>query len=588
MNNVIHALPVVLAAWILLGCASTNDVDEHRQISAQLVSDVGQDQDVDQKSDVASTAGTSDLTAQGFSEEVLYQLLVAEFAGQRGNAQLAVRNYLEVAQRSRDPQIAERATRIAVFGGDEDRALEAAKLWKEIEPSSREANQVYALLLVRTGRTDEAVAELKSQLSGAQGSLAEELHQIADVLGREKAGVEVMERLIKGHEDNPDVLFALAEFLTHTGDLERAKPLLERVVAMDPRNIRAAVLYASVLQTTGETEQSLAILSQALEDNPDARELRLAYARLLVGAKQYDKALAQFQQLSEQTPDDEGILYALGLLFLQREQPEAARTQFNRLLELDKRVEAAHYYLGQLAELEDSPDAAMQYYAKVGHGEHYLAAQIRYAVLLGQQEGIAQAQQFLRGLSQSNPEEATRLRRAEAEILIEAGRLEEAMAIYNDALAENPDDTELLYARAMLAEKMGRLDILEADLREILTQDPDNADALNALGYTLADRTDRHQEALELITRALNLKPHDYYILDSMGWVLYRMGRYEEAVEHLRRAMAVNEDPEVAAHLGEVLWMMGNKEAARNVWEKALRSTPEDERLLEVMERFGQ
>lgn len=217
-----------------------------------------------------------------------------------------------------------------------------------------------------------------------------------------------------------------------------------------------------------------------------------------------------------------------------------------------------------------------------------MGAQIRYAVLLGQQAGVEQAQHFLHALSQKSPQESIRLRRAEAEILIEAERLEQAMAVYNEALAAHPGDTELLYARAMLAEKIDRLDILEGDLRAILMQDPDNADALNALGYTLADRTDRHQEALELITRALSLKPHDYYILDSMGWVLYRMGRYEEAIKHLRRALAVNEDPEVAAHLGEVLWMMGNKKAARSVWQKALQSTPEDQGLLEVMRRFSE
>jgi tetratricopeptide (TPR) repeat protein len=207
-------------------------------------------------------------------------------------------------------------------------------------------------------------------------------------------------------------------------------------------------------------------------------------------------------------------------------------------------------------------------------------------VVLSKQGQIDEGLEKIRNIQTTNPTDRVILIQAESEILTEAERLDEAMAVYNKALADN-NDPDLLYSRAMLAEKMGRLDALENDLKTILTDDPDNAQALNALGYTLADRTDRYQEAYELISRALELNPDDFYVLDSMGWVLYRLGRLDEAVVHLRRALEIRNDPEVAAHLGEVLWVIGDKQAARKIWDTALQDTPDDARLLKVINRFN-
>ena len=186
-----------------------------------------------------------------------------------------------------------------------------------------------------------------------------------------------------------------------------------------------------------------------------------------------------------------------------------------------------------------------------------------------------------------NQPEAVRVYRSEAEILVRKDRLMDAMSVYDVALQEFPENNDLLYARAMLAEKLNMLDVLERDLRDVLSREPNNADALNALGYTLADRTDRYEEALEFIKRAYELKPDDHYIVDSMGWIMYRLGRHDEALKYLRRAMELNNDSEIAAHLGEVLWVMGDETAAREIWDTALETTPEDKRLLDVIKRFG-
>lgn len=576
-----RAAQVGFCALILAGCASSSLLAQNETPSASVppVS-------VKQPSEGVQAAN-------GFAKETLYQLLVAEFAGQRGDITLAARHYLDVAQHTRDPTIAERATRIAVFARDERRALEAAKLWSEVNPKALEAKQTYAVLLMRAGRIDEAVAELAKTLSASGDEAREQWYGISDMLSREKdkkSAITVMERLVARHAGDADALTAFAHLLARVGELKQAEALIAKVLSMDRHDVRAAVFYARLLQSQGRTPQALEVLSKALVDNPEDREMRMTYARLLVGAKRYEEALGQFQRLAEDDPEDADVVYALGLLLLQTSHPEQARVQFQHLVEFGKYIPETYYYLGQIAESEGDPAKAMAAYREVDRGEHFLSAQIRVAVLLSEQQGVKSARQYLHGLPVRNAQESVRLHRAEAEVLMEAEQLDEAMSVYDQALHEHPRDTDLQYARAMLAARMDRLERVEADLRDILAREPNNADALNALGYTLADRTDRHDEALELIKRALDLKPGDHYILDSMGWVLYRLGRYQDAVEHLQRAMAGNEepDPEIAAHLGEVLWVMGKRDAARNIWETALKSTPGDKRILKVMKRFGQ
>lgn len=523
------------------------------------------------------------------SQDVLYKLLVAEFASRRGQLSLALDHYLEVVRSTRSAEVAERAVRMAVFGRDQGRGLEAAELWTSVAPDSIEAQQVYAVLLLREGKTEDALAALKQLLDEPQDA-DDPFGAIGDMLARERdkdASVEVMEKLLVGYEDDADAQFALAQLLGRSGQMERSKVVLERVLRLDPGHERAAVVYARMLQRNGDVAAARKSMVDFLAANPQAHTVRMTFARMLVDAKEYDEARAQFSTLSEQVPDDPDVLYALGLLQLQTEQLDEAETHFKKLIELRQRREAAHYYLGQIAEARKDYRAAITAYRKVDRGEHHLNAQVRVAVMLAEEGDVDEARRHLHGLRGGNAQESVRIYRAEAEILTTRDRLDDALSVYDTALAQFEGNDDLLYARAMLAEKMNLIEIVERDLRSILERDPENADALNALGYTLADRTTRYEEALELIQRALELKPEDHYIVDSMGWVLYRLGRHEEALTHLRRAMELQGDPEIAAHLGEVLWVTGDKKAAKEVWDSALESTPDDERLLNVIKRFG-
>ncbi len=538
---------------------------------------------------VAVSSEPSVSPAREFKKEELFRLLVAEFAANQGDLALAVSNYVAVAKESRDPGVAERAMRFAIYAKDEVAALEAAELWTEISPEEEQVRQVYGALLLRSGRLEEAVAQFETILATPGERADRGFDAISELLSREQnreAALDAMARLVSGRETNPHALFAYAKLAARAGEVEKALELLERLLDIDNEHAAGSVLYARLLQQRGNLSDALDALAQTLETTPSAQAVRMTYARLLIEAKRFDEARVQFERVLADDPENLDVRYALGLLLLQTNRPEDARAQFLGLTDNPPRRAAAYYYLGQIDESQEKYDQALEEYRRVDRGEHFLNAQIRVAVILAKQGAIEQARDHLHALPRQNAQQDIRIFRAEAEILANSDRLEEAMDVYDRALVDYGSHTDLLYARAMLAEKLDRLDVLESDLRTILENEPDNADALNALGFTLADRTDRYEEALELISRALELRPDDFYILDSMGWVMYRIGRYREALEYLRRALSLSEDPEVAAHLGEVLWTMGEKDAAREVWATALQTTPDDQRLLEVIKRF--
>ena len=522
------------------------------------------------------------------SEDLLFRLLLAELAGQRGQADVAVRHYLALARETRDPEVIERATRIAVYARDDAAARSAARLWAELDPVNPDARQVLTVMSLRRGELDQALAHLEVILAHSGGEFAQKLWLIASFLGREEdraAVMGLMERLLADHMADPEALYAFAHLAARMGAVARAEGLLLDVLAQRPANEPAAMTYLSLLLRQGETGRALRFLEQTLGHEAAGFNLRLAYARLLTDVERFDDARREFETLAVAEPEHVDVLYALGLIHLQAARLDEAAPYFERLGRLRQRVSDSNYYLARIAEEKDELDQASDLYQGVHEGDRYFDARIRLSLILAKQGQVEKALGQIRALAGAGDAERLLLIQAEAEILTGQRRYAEAMAVYDRALAA-ASDHDLLYSRAMLAEKMDRLDILEADLKRILTEDRDNATVLNALGYTLADRTDRYDEAYDYISRAHELSPDDFYILDSMGWVLYRLGRLDEAVGYLRRALALQNDPEIAAHLGEVLWVMGDKKTAREVWETALKATPADDKLLKVIERF--
>ncbi|MBT8446285.1 MAG: tetratricopeptide repeat protein, partial [Gammaproteobacteria bacterium] len=527
----------------------------------------------------------------GFDEEVLYKLLVAEFAGQRGHLDTAVTNYLDVARLTRAPEMAKRAATIAVFARNDEAALEASRIWAVADPDDLEARQITAAMHIRAGQVEEALAQLEYVLSADEGDSGEKLRMIANFLSRERdkrTALDVMERLVEQRDGDPDALLAYAMLAIRAQELDHAREAMDRVVSMTEVNATIAMSYLDVLHKQDEVETAINWMARVVERQPEAFDLRLLYARLLADSQLYEEARIQFGLLAENSPDNDDIAFALALLNLQAGRVDDAEAGFNLVNTRDvERSDQASFYLGQIGESRGDSAAALEHYREMQGGNNYFHAQLRIAFILSERGEVDEARAQLQSVIPESDFERSRLVRAEGEILTDHGRFEDAMALYDAMLAER-FDADLLYMRAMLAERLDRLDQLEADLRLILDKEPENAQALNALGYTLADRTERYDEALELIERALAISEDDFYVLDSMGWVLYRLGRLQESVEYLQRARAIRNDPEVAAHLGEVLWVMGDRDAAREILEAALETSPESEILLDVIQRLQQ
>ena len=523
-------------------------------------------------------------------EGVLFKLLVAEFASHRGDLSLSLEAYMDVARETRDPGVAARAAKLALIAQENEVALEAARLWSEAAPESVEARQVLAPFLIRAGNSDEAADHLDMivELSDPPGLGFRRVADLLSTVTDAEAAVALMKQLVVEHEDDGAAQLALARLLARYGRTEEASAAVERAYQLDPDHASAVILKARLRQRMGDVEGALGALEAFLERAPDSGRVRAAYARMLVDTTRYDHARAQFEHLVAEEPQNDDARYGLALLFVQTDQLDEAVQQLERLVRRGSRRDAAYYYLGRIADSRQQREDAITYYRRVRRGEHWINAQVRAAVLYAEQGDLDAARRHLRELRhESTQQQAVQIYRTEAGLLTRAERYDEAMAVFDESLETFPGNLELLYSRGMLAERMDRLNIVERDLREIIARDPDHAEALNALGYTLADRTDRYEEAYELIQRAIALKPDEAHIVDSMGWVLYRLGRYEEALAQLRRAMTLGFDPVIAAHLGEVLWVLGEKAEARDVWRTALEKAPDDELLREVIERFG-
>ncbi len=534
----------------------------------------------------------SDAAAERSPEaELLYELLVGEIAGQRGAVEVSAENYLRAARQSDDPRIAERAAKIAVFAGDDKKALEAARRWVALAPDDTEAQQVVAIMYLRNGRVDEAVPFLEKVRASHMDQPQKGFMFVAQLLGREqdkKTALQAMSRLVEKYPDDADALFAWAHLAARAEQYSKAHQLLDKVMALRPNWSDAYVLQASLYRVEGDIDAAVAAFQKAIKLKPDDLEIPLSYARMLVEERRLKEARQEFKRLEKKAPDNADVLFALGVLALQAERQDEAKRYFSTLIHNGQRVPDASFFLGRIAESEKNDSEALRWYRKVNSGGNFAEAQIRIAILTARQGDMERARQILHDLAQDNPRQEVRTILVEGDILRVSGQDEEAFEVLGRGLEKFPNNPELLYAHAMAAERLGRIDVLEQDLNKMLQADPDNAQALNALGYTLADRTDRYDEAYRYIQRALELEPDDVAILDSMGWVLYRLGRYQESIEYLRRALKKAEagDAEIAAHLGEVLWVSGDQEGAREVWEQARKRHPEDQKLRDTMQRY--
>lgn len=578
MSKVVFLFFIIL--FIVSGCATTPQEASQPTPSPSVA--------VQSSSSPKSTSQVS----SDFSPQVLYQLLVAEVAGQRGQLDVAVANYLAAAKESRDPAVASRAVRIAMFAQAFNEALQAAQLWVELAPDSADAQRMVAPLLLAYGRAPEALKHYQRFIELSQARSDRGFMEIARQLSREKNGIaamSIMDKLVEQHKDFPYAWLAKAQVAMRSGKTDLASKSVDHALKLKGHWAPAVILKARVLSLNGDKQAAIDFLKK--ESTGELKKnmaVGLSYARLLTETDQLTKARQEFERLVKLQPDNVEALYAAGVLALQQKDYKVAEKHLNSVLDLGEREVEADYYLGRLFEAKGELKKALQHYLEVDHGEFYLNAQARAASIMADQGSLDKALEHLHDIRASNDQEQVKLYLVESELLRKAKKYHEAFDFLTSKLKEMPDNTSLLYARALMAEKVGDLKLTEKDLLAIIKREPSNAQALNALGFTLADRTHRYNEALKYIKRALAVQPDDAAIIDSMGWVQYRLGNHEKAVEYLRRALSLISDPEIAAHLGEVLWEMGNKKDAMAVWKKALKEHPNHKALLDVMKRFGQ
>ncbi len=568
LNRSLYAL--LLAG--LAGCASTPQAPQQAPVSPTMA----------EQPAPAQPKLTADL---------MFKLLVAEFAAQEGQLRLSAEAYLRSAEETHDPQLARRATQAAVYAHDFDTALTAATLWVELAPEDADGHQSLAALLIRNGQDKEAMPHLQKLIELVPATepdqrfmlLAQQLRHSA----KPDQALQQMQTLTAKHRDNIHALYAQAWLANQLRKNEVARDFLQQVLKRDQKNSEALILQARVMHALGHDDKAVESLRRALALDPENDRMRLTYARMLIDTKRLKEARKEFRKLNQRLPDNSDVIYALGLLAMEAGDIEDAEPYFMDLLRLHEREDEARFALGQLAQLRKQTDEAIKWFQSVPRGERYMEAQTHAAQLIAESKGTNQALNYLRNLKLTTEEEKIQRYQAEAQLLASGMRLNEAMAVYDEALNHYPDDAELLYARALIAESIGRIDLLERDLKRILHKDPNNVRALNALGYTLADRTDRHKEAFDYIKQAYQLRSDDPAILDSMGWGLYHLGRLDEALEYLRRAASMLQDGEIAAHLGEVLWVRGDKKEANKVWHDALKLEPEHRLLKETMQRLN-
>ncbi|MEO8101441.1 MAG: tetratricopeptide repeat protein [Betaproteobacteria bacterium] len=536
--------------------------------------------------------GESDVPAPGLTNQILYQYLISEIAGQRGRVDLALRGLTDLAQKTRDPRLARRAVEVAFQARELPMALEATTLWLELEPNSTVARQALAALVGTQGTLDSAKSSIAAMLA-QPGRTAAVLMQLNPLLARfaDKPAVAGAIKSLTGPYLNlPEAHFAIALSLLAAKDTAGALLAIDEALQRRSDWSHAAILKSQIIRETAE-DKAADYLAQFLAKHPDAADVRQTYARLLVARKNYLSAREQFRIAATNRPADPEIPYAIGLLSQQVEDFGDAELQFKRVLELAPRdANPVYFNLGAVAEGQKQPDAAIAWYRKISAGEYFVTSQLKIAHILAKRDGIAAGRKHLRDAQvaeRDSPETRIQLILAEAQLLRDSKALPAAFTLLSEAIESYPDTADLLYDRAMVAEKIDKLDVMEADLLRVIDLRPEHAHAYNALGYTFAERNHRLAEAYELVQKALRFAPNDAFIQDSLGWVQFRLGRVDEALQTLKGAYQLRRDPEIAAHLGEILWARGDRDEAMKVWQSSLLENPGSEVLVSVMKKFA-
>lgn len=591
----------LIAGLMILGCTSNptrppasvaTPPSVSKQAATPAATPVAQAKPATPPSPATATTTADGIPDVELSSALLYQLLAAETAAQQGDLGTAYAIYLKLARETRDPRLARRATELALQGRALPQGLDGAELWRQLAPDSTEATQTLALLYATAGRFDDAFTLYEAQLK-ASPSVAIEFARIERQLSRtpNRAGAfGLLERLAQPYIGQAEVRIALANGAAAAGLGTRASEEALAAVKLAPDSERAILTAAQYLQTT-DRPAALALMEGYVARANVSSDARLAYARLLIADRKFDRARAQFELLQKADPDNPDLVYTLALLSMQGNLRAEARGYLQRYLVLianddDRGPEQAYLYLAQIAEDEKQYAQALQWLRKIEGGDEFVTARVREAGVLQKMQRFDDARKLLRTVNPQSPDERVQLVLAEAQLLRESRRYEDASKLLTQALEKSPDNIALLYDAAMVSEKLDRMDAMEKGLRRIIELKPDYAHAYNALGYSFADRNIRLQEALQLLEKADQLSPGDPYILDSLGWVHFRLGNLKQARSYLEQSYAARPESEVMVHLAEVMWAAGDQATARKLLREVRTQEPGNELLKSTLVRL--
>jgi tetratricopeptide (TPR) repeat protein len=519
--------------------------------------------------------------------DAVFDFLVAEFAAQRGDISSALATHNRMARELHDPAIARRAVELAIRTRSFPAALQSAALLLELEPDSTLAREIIAALVGSDNDIGKAQSAI-SMLLEKSGDKAPMLLQMGHLFAKytdKRAVLEATRAIVKPYEDMAEAHYALgvAAFLAddEKAALEESRAALRSRPGWD----QGAILRAQVLRKTAPGDV-IPFYEEFVARHPESAEVRMQLGRELATAKRLGEAREAFREAEKAAPKDGQAPYAIGLLSLQLEDYLEAQGAFSRALKLGYKEPAAVYLgLGQASEGLKRYEEAIGWYQQVDSND-WVRAQLKIATLIARQQGLQAGREYLHKVATHSKADEVQVIQVEAQLLREAKAWQETYALLTDAAKKHPDSFELRYDRAMAAERVEKIDVLEEELREVIRMKPDYAHAYNALGYTLAEKTDRLEEARGLIEKAYKMAPEDPFVMDSLGWVHYRQGNLAESLRYLHKAYSARTDPEIAAHLGEVLWRSGQREEAQKVWRAALTENPDHETLLAVMQKF--
>ena len=530
--------------------------------------------------------------------DLLFRITKAELEFKNGQWQGAYITMMAMAQQTRDPRLARRATEMALTAKQPEEAMSAIRLWRSLAPDSDEATQFFLGFAVTADDLSEAEAAFEQRLQKAKPAARPmAMFQMQQFLLRAKdkaAAYKLQERVLMQYDDTLEAHLILAQGAFSLGDQARARAEATKALAIKPDSELAILTSA---QVSGDIDSAIQQLQAFLVKYPKATEVRAAYGRILADNKQPDEARKQFLLLLKDQPDNIATLYALGVMAMQANDLPEAEKYFSRFVNVlqdhpndERDPSKVLHILAQIAEQRGDLDAAYNWLEKIDGSDEkiYLAARMKMAVLTARKGNVDEARKQLEELKPSDPNDQAQVFQTDAQLLRDAGDHRAAYVVLENATKRYPGHPDLLYDFALVAEKLGEVELMEKTLRQVMIAAPDNQHAYNALGYSLAERNERLPEAHALIDKALQMAPGDPFIMDSMGWVQFRMGNLNEAESYLRRAYAVRSDPEIAVHLGEVLFAKGDVSGAQKLWKEAHAKDPKNDALKSTLARLNQ